>query len=78
MINVIRVLLHVAWTIPLFLGRPYLAVAMLIFVLLCYIKVFKFRQQLAELVARGGDAREEATLQNALKRWQAVTWLKNS
>ncbi len=78
MINVIRVLLHVAWIVPLFLGRPYLAVAMLLFVFLCYIKVFKFRQQLADLVARGGDAREEATLQNALKRWQAVTWLKNS
>ncbi len=78
MMNVIRVLLHVAWIVPLFLGRPYLAVAMLLFVFLCYIKVFKFRQQLADLVARGGDAREEATLQNALKRWQAVTWLKNS
>ncbi len=78
MINVIRVLLHVAWIVPLFLGRPYLAVAMLLFVSLCYIKVFKFRQQLADLVARGGDPREEATLQNALKRWQALTWLKNS
>lgn len=78
MMIVIRVLLHVAWIIPLILGRPYLAVAMLLFVSLCYIKVFKFRQQLADLVARGGDPREEATLQNALKRWQALTWLKNS
>lgn len=78
MMMVLRVLLHVAWIIPLFLGRPYLAVAMLLFVFLCYVKVFKFRQQLADLVARGGDPREEATLQNALKRWQALTWLKNS
>ena len=78
MLIVIRVLLHVAWIVPLLFGRPNLAIAMLLFVFLCYVKVFKFRQQLADLVAGGGDPQKEATLQNALKRWQAVTWLKNS
>ncbi|HYX39898.1 MAG TPA: hypothetical protein VE954_42930 [Oligoflexus sp.] len=72
----VKVLLHVAWIIPLFWGRTSLAVAMLLFVGLCYIKVFKFRQQLSDLAARGGDSREEATLRNALKRWHALTWLK--
>jgi hypothetical protein len=72
----VKVLLHVAWIIPLFWGRPYLAVAMLLFVGLCYIKVFKFRQQLSDLVARGGDPKEEASLRHALKRWQTLTWLK--
>lgn len=78
MMIVIRVLLHVAWIAPLILGRPYLAIAMLLFVFLCYVKVFKFRQQLADLSARGGGLHEQAAVQNALKRWQALTWLKNS
>jgi hypothetical protein len=74
---VIRVLLHVAWIVPFFFGRPYLAVAMLLLVLLCYVKVFKFRQQLADLAERGGDSERKAVLLNALQRWQALTWLKN-
>lgn len=78
MMIVVRVLLHVAWIVPLLLGRPYLAVAMLLVVFLCYVKVFKFRQQLADLLARGGDPQQETTLRNALQRWQALTWLKNS
>jgi hypothetical protein len=78
MMIVIRVLLHVAWIVPFFFGRPYLAVAMLLLVLLCYVKVFKFRQQLADLAERGGDSERKAVLLNALQRWQALTWLKNS
>jgi hypothetical protein len=77
MMIVIRVLLHVAWIVPFFFGRPYLAVAMLLLVLLCYVKVFKFRQQLADLAERGGDSERKAVLLNALQRWQALTWLKN-
>jgi hypothetical protein len=74
----IKVVLHLAWILPLFWGRTYLAVALLLFVALCYIKVFKFRQQLADLSARGGDPKEEASLRHALKRWQSLTWLKDS
>ena len=76
--NVIRVLVHGAWIVPLVLGRPYLAVALLLFVFLCYVKVFKFRQQLADLAERGADPQKEATLRHALQRWQALTFLKNS
>jgi hypothetical protein len=75
---VIRVFLHVAWVIPLFLGRPYLSIALLLFVFLCYVKVFKFRQQLADLSDRGGDPKEEAALRQALLRWQSLTWLKQT
>lgn len=75
---VIRVLLHGAWIVPFFFGRPYLAVAMLLLVLLCYVKVFKFRQQLADLAERGGDPERKAVLLHALQRWQALTWLKDS
>jgi len=72
----VKVLLHGAWILPLFWGRPYLAIAMLLLVLLCYVKVFKFRQQLTDLAARGGDPKDEASLRNALNRWQRLTWLK--
>jgi hypothetical protein len=78
MMLVIRVLLHVAWIVPLVLGRPYLAIAMLLFVFLCYVKVFKFRQQLADLSARGGHPKEEIAVRKALQRWQSLTWLKPS
>jgi hypothetical protein len=72
----VKVFLHGAWILPLFWGRTYLAIAMLLLVLLCYIKVFKYRQLLTDLAARGGDPQEEASLRHALKRWQALTWLK--
>jgi hypothetical protein len=62
---------------PFFFGRPYLAVALLLFVSLCYVKVFKFRQQLADLAERGGDPERKAVLLHALQRWQALTFLKN-
>lgn len=76
MMLMIKILLHVAWIIPLFWGRPYLAIALLLFVLLCYIKVFKFKQQLSDLAAKGGDPAAEASVRQALKRWHSLTWLK--
>lgn len=70
--------LHVAPLVPLFFGHPYGAVALLLFVLLCYIKVFKLRQQLLDLAAQGGDPKQEVSIQNALHRWLALTFLKRS
>jgi hypothetical protein len=71
----LKILVHVAPVFPLFWGRPYLAIALLLFLLLCYIKVFKLKQQLTDLSEQGGDPKVEASVRNAMKRWHSLTWL---
>lgn len=76
--RVLPVLVHLSPLIPLYYDRRALAGALLLFVLLCYIKVFKLKQMLADQVAKGGNPREEASIQGALKRWRALTFLAES
>ncbi len=75
MIHILRAFLHISPLIPWYYGRQSLAGAVLLFVLLCYIKVFKLRQQLADQRTKGGNPREEASIEGALKRWLALTYL---
>lgn len=73
---VFRILLHLSPLIPVALGRMNIGAIMLLFLLLCYIKTFKLRQQILELAAKGAKPEELASYQNALKRWHALTFLK--
>jgi len=75
MISLLRALLHISPLIPLYLGLHSLGIAVLLLVLLCYIKVFKLRQQLVDLASRGGDTKLEASLRKALQFWHSLTYL---
>ena len=75
MIHIVRLAVHISPFIPLFYGRRAMAIALLLFVLLCYIKVFKLKQLLKDQSAKGGNPKEEASIRGALKRWQALTYL---
>ncbi len=75
MIALLRALLHISPLIPLYLGRQSMAMAVILLVLLCYIKVFKLRQQLVDLASRGADPKLDASLRKSLHRWHSLTYL---
>lgn len=70
----LRILLHISPLLPLVLGYTYGAIALGLFVGLCYVKVFKLRQQALDYAAKG-DVKQEESVRKALTLWRSCTFL---
>lgn len=69
---VLRILIHIAPLAIFLSGHVYLAVAALLFVGVCYIKVKKLSNQVTE----AQDGEEKASLLKARKLWLSLTFLR--
>ena len=72
--QILRVLLHLSPIVPLAMNYRYGAVALALLVGLCYVKVFKLRQEAIDSAAKGNSQRE-ASVRKLLGFWQGLTFL---
>ncbi len=73
----LRLLFHLAPIGAFALHRPYLGVALVLLVLLCYVKIQKFDAELRHIEQNGGKGSAQyLDLLKVRQRWHQVTFLR--
>ncbi|NRA65004.1 MAG: hypothetical protein HRU19_11020 [Pseudobacteriovorax sp.] len=72
--EIVKFLVHILPIAVLLAGRPYLAVAALLFVICAYVKVKKLSLTISESKAKTKEI--DPSLLKARARWLALTYLK--
>lgn len=72
-VTALKILVHLLPLWPLFLGRPFMGLALAAAVLLPYVKVAKLSAQLDAFQMAGVDKEGTAELETLRRRWRRLT-----
>lgn len=74
---VLKGLFHLIPLVGFYLDKPYLGIALVLLVVLCYVKVMKINAELNHLESKGlTDNENYASLKGTLKFWLKFTFLR--